>query len=135
MNKQILLTVIGLAFVAQGCGAFKKDHRSSSEPAAPTPAVSANDEGILGDAPAPADKAAGAEATLDGKGLYGKLCAACHAPLEQNDIGKTSLAAIQKAIIEVKDMNGLKATSEPDLTAIAEALNKISPGKGKGKKN
>lgn len=138
---KFILVFASLALLAGGnvsCGKLKGGKQglqseSVAEPALPpesAPATSPDTTAASGDASA---KTPAPTMDLTGKDLYAKLCASCHNPLEQNDIGKTSIDVLKQSIIDVAGMQSLKTVSAKDLGLIVDAINAVAPGKGKGK--
>ena len=70
---------------------------------------------------------------LDGKGLYDRHCASCHGGLEQSSAARANAVAIETALQNIPEMQGLPDLPQEQVNALVTALSKIPPGKSKGK--
>lgn len=114
-SRLVLLSAMTMA-----CGP-----KARVEPPAPRPLTSATSTGP-GSAPAGA-------MTLDGKGLYDLHCASCHGGLEQSTAARANAGAIQTAMQNIPEMQGLPEFPDEQVDSLVTALSRIPPGKAKGK--
>ncbi|HYX31715.1 MAG TPA: cytochrome c [Oligoflexus sp.] len=117
MRAELLIVVFG--YVAAACGPLI-GQQSRVEPKAPIPVVrpvASQDNAI----------------SLDGKGLYEKLCASCHGTLSLSTAARASFDAIQNALLDIPNMQSLPELNDEQVNSIVSALSKIPPGKGRSK--
>ena len=116
-NRILLLSVMTL-----GCGP-----KARVEPPAPAPLTSNSST------PAAPGNAPAGNMALDGKVLYDQYCASCHGGLEQSTAARANAVAIETALQNIPEMQGLPELPDEQVTSLVTALSKVPPGKSRGK--